>query len=370
MIPAPPPPLQYTRGQPVILDLFRRLFFFVACEKNDAPLTVQSPLLPDRSYLSALQAACPVNKAACLNLLRQVTLVSSATYRKPTSRVLIWTGVASAIFNDTPFLFPAFKMPPKKLQSAKSAGSAANTSRKRKMDPNAQKYYAVRAGKKPGIYLTWIECQAQTAGFKGAQCASISLFPPPPLPIFRRLANPCFADKSFISRDDAEAFVEGRNMSTATDGTKEERYYAVAVGRDPGIYTDWESASLAIKGWKGPKYKRFDTREDALEFIRAHGDQTAQEMLREEEGEEGEEEEEDEDDEEEEEEIEPPTKKTKKGPADTGSNIQCIYTDGSSRSNGRAGAAAGVGVYFGAGDPRFVAALQFSSPYYTGSLGN
>ncbi|KAK7744719.1 hypothetical protein SLS62_010076 [Diatrype stigma] len=205
-------------------------------------------------------------------------------------------------------------MPPKKAHLAKTPGSSASTSKKRKLDPNAQKYYAVRAGKKPGIYLTWVEY------------------------------------KSFLSRADAEAFVEGRNPSTATDGTKQERYYAVAVGRDPGIYTDWESASLAIKGWKGPKYKRFDTREDAIEFIRAHGDETAQEMLREQEGdEEDEEEDEDEDDDDD---IEPPAKKAKLGAATANTNIQCIYTDGSSRSNGRVGAAAGVGVYFGTGDPR------------------
>lgn len=33
-------------------------------------------------------------------------------------------------------------------------------------------------------------------------------------------------------------------------------------------------------------------------------------------------------------------------------NILRIYTDGSSRGNGRVGAVAGVGVFFGEGDPR------------------
>lgn len=46
----------------------------------------------------------------------------------------------------------------------------AGGSKKRKLDPAAQKYYAVKAGKQPGVYLTWAECQAQTAGFKGAVC--------------------------------------------------------------------------------------------------------------------------------------------------------------------------------------------------------
>jgi len=42
-------------------------------------------------------------------------------------------------------------------------------SKKRKLD-TAQKYYAVKAGFKPGVYLTYAECSEQTAGFKGALC--------------------------------------------------------------------------------------------------------------------------------------------------------------------------------------------------------
>lgn len=31
------------------------------------------------------------------------------------------------------------------------------------------KYYAVRAGREPGIYRTWEECEQQVSGFKGAR---------------------------------------------------------------------------------------------------------------------------------------------------------------------------------------------------------
>ncbi len=57
------------------------------------------------------------------------------------------------------------------------------SSRKRRLDgdKNMQKYYAVRAGVRPGIYLTWIECQAQIAGFKGAQCELLGTTALPPL---------------------------------------------------------------------------------------------------------------------------------------------------------------------------------------------
>lgn len=49
----------------------------------------------------------------------------------------------------------------------------------------AKKYYAVRVGKTPGIYLTWDDCKAVTAGYPGA------------------------VYKSFTSIQEAEAFLEG-----------------------------------------------------------------------------------------------------------------------------------------------------------------
>jgi ribonuclease HI len=152
--------------------------------------------------------------------------------------------------------------------------------------------------------------------------------------------NVSFLDKSFTSREDAEAFVAGRKTSAAADG--EDKFYAVAVGREPGIYTDWDEASLAIKGWKAPKYKKFGTRDEAIEFIRAHGNEEAQEWLLNQS-------------------AEPPSKKAKKtktsGEPDSDifedePGVLRIFTDGSSLANGRAGATAGVGVFFGEGDKR------------------
>lgn len=49
----------------------------------------------------------------------------------------------------------------------------------------AKKYYAVRVGKRPGIYLTWDDCKAMTNGYPGA--------------VF----------KSFTSLEEAEAFIGG-----------------------------------------------------------------------------------------------------------------------------------------------------------------
>ncbi|KAH7040500.1 uncharacterized protein B0I36DRAFT_344235 [Microdochium trichocladiopsis] len=227
--------------------------------------------------------------------------------------------------------------------------------KKRKLDPSAQKYYAVKAGKQPGVYLTWAECQAQTAGFKGAVCreffflshcfSSALLAQAPRTEPANRdeiwLTNPTTTDKSFLSRKDAEDFAAGRKV--ASDTAQEPRYYAVAVGNGVGIYSDWEECSAAITNVKGPKYKKFESRVEALNFIRQFGNEAAQQWLAQQA-----------------EAQQPPAKKTRATkqrldvvvPSELELDLVHIYTDGSSRANGRANAVAGVGVYFGVGDPR------------------
>lgn len=39
----------------------------------------------------------------------------------------------------------------------------------------------------------------------------------------------------------------------------------------PGVYTEWTKAQEQIAGWKGPKYKKFATRAEAEEFVRNGG---------------------------------------------------------------------------------------------------
>ncbi|UNI20317.1 Ribonuclease H [Purpureocillium takamizusanense] len=214
----------------------------------------------------------------------------------------------------------------KKRSAPGSEPVAASTVKKRKMD-NLQKFYAVQVGFRPGVYLNYADCSKQTTGFKGA--------------IF----------KSFTSMEDAKAFAAGKKVSAPAD--EPDRFYAVAVGSPTGIYRDWSDAAAAIKGVKGPKYRRFDNRSEAVAYIRQYGSRDAVEAL----GEMVDD--------------EPivaaahattskSTKKTAasktatstiKKPSD---NVLQIYTDGSSLANGKAGSRAGVGVFFGDGDPRNV----------------
>lgn len=45
------------------------------------------------------------------------------------------------------------------------------------------------------------------------------------------------------------------------------KYYAVRKGRNPGIYTSWDSCLNEVKGYSGAIYKSFKLKADALAFI-------------------------------------------------------------------------------------------------------
>ena len=45
------------------------------------------------------------------------------------------------------------------------------------------------------------------------------------------------------------------------------KYYAVKVGRNPGIYSTWAECQEQVIGYKGAIYKKFSTNEEALAFI-------------------------------------------------------------------------------------------------------
>lgn len=145
--------------------------------------------------------------------------------------------------------------------------------------------------------------------------------------------------KSFTSREDADAFAAGKKVTATSSGP--DKFYAVAVGSPTGIFREWEDAAEAIKGVKGPKYKRFASRAEAVQYIRENGSREALTALGE-------------PPEPAPAKRAPPAKVTKVLPplALPQEDLIRVYTDGSSLANGKAGSRAGVGVYFGDADAR------------------
>ncbi|GAB7365429.1 hypothetical protein MBLNU230_g6506t1 [Neophaeotheca triangularis] len=273
---------------------------------------------------------------------------------------------------------------PYNFTSVSLASEAANISpplsagTKRKRDSrNMPKFYSVRVGKEPGIYHSWKECLNQVRGF--------------PKAVF----------KSFETLSEAQEFMNSQTTNTGKGTGNGNVYYAVRSGRQPGVYTDWSDVLAQITGWRGPKHRKFKTRREAEQWV-SEGPNTgypiedvaigsieepAAKKLKSNKPKknnaikdeasatmdfwdydpgEGPLPEDAEDDFDSTIILDPTTGKLRYKTDEEQQKLKFkatyltkdgevkIYTDGSSLGNGTAGAVAGVGVYFGAGDKRNV----------------
>ncbi|KAF2023721.1 ribonuclease H-like protein, partial [Setomelanomma holmii] len=112
--------------------------------------------------------------------------------------------------------------------------NTSNGKRKR----SSPKFYAVRKGRTPGIYYSWDDCKVQVDGI----------------------------NKSFPTLTEAESFMKGTNGS-ASKSSKSNKFYGVAVGHVPGVYTNYASVQAQTKNCPGAKHKSFATREEAQAFV-------------------------------------------------------------------------------------------------------
>jgi ribonuclease HI len=118
------------------------------------------------------------------------------------------------------------------------------------------------------------------------------------------------------------------------------KFYAVAVGRQPGIYTQWfgqTGAHAQVDGFQGARYKGFATIEEARAFVREHSSANNDSSQK-----------------------KKPSRKSKASPA-AANAVDCsdriiIYTDGSSLGNPGPG---GYGVVI----PTDGGAREFSGGY-------
>ena len=99
-------------------------------------------------------------------------------------------------------------------------------------------------------------------------------------------------------------------------------FYAVANGRNIGIFLSWDECSTSVKGYRCAVYKKFKTKEEAEEFIENNINNNKDD---------GE-----------------PLPPFNKNPD------YYVYTDGACSNNGRENAKAGIGIFFAIDDPRNV----------------
>ncbi|KAG3114891.1 hypothetical protein PI124_g9940 [Phytophthora idaei] len=111
-------------------------------------------------------------------------------------------------------------------------------------------FYAVAVGRSTGIFLSSAEAMEQVHRFPG------------------------FRMKKFNDYDAAEEYIAFNQVYSSdeeeTESEQEEDekwYYAVAVGRCTGIYTDWEEARTQVHGYSGSRMKRFLVYDEALKYL-------------------------------------------------------------------------------------------------------
>ncbi|GAA5843570.1 hypothetical protein JCM5353_007488 [Sporobolomyces roseus] len=121
-------------------------------------------------------------------------------------------------------------------------------------------------------------------------------------------------------------------------------FYAVGVGRTPGVYGTWEQAKKQVDGFGGAKYKKFPTMKAAQEFVDEASATPATASKGKARAMDGEE--------------EAPSAKRQKtsngkskdpvfgGEDDKYPKHRIVYSDGSSKGNGQKGAVAGSGVFW------------------------
>lgn len=125
--------------------------------------------------------------------------------------------------------------------------------------------------------------------------------------------------------------------------SKKTGFYAVKHGRNPGIYLTWSECEFQVKGFSNSKYKKFSTETEALSFINDNfNNENATNSLTNNIN------------------NTSSAKKRKlsefledddKKKLENKEKSVCIYTDGACCSNGKNGAKAGIGVYWGPNHP-------------------
>jgi ribonuclease HI len=132
--------------------------------------------------------------------------------------------------------------------------SASSAKRKR---PAGTAFYAVKVGRTPGVYHSWDDTKRQTEGVR-AVCKSTYAVALPATSALGLMPT----DKKFDSLTEAEAFVKGSSSKP--------KFYGVAVGHVPGVYADWASVQAQTKGCPGAKQKAFSSRDEALAWVSTH----------------------------------------------------------------------------------------------------
>ncbi|KAI7779953.1 hypothetical protein LA080_000166 [Diaporthe eres] len=117
-----------------------------------------------------------------------------------------------------------------------------------------KQWYAVIKGRKPGIYCTWEGCKAQVHKYSGCEFFG------------------------FFSREEAVDWMETVNRRLSSRTTSRAKptsgasvLYAVARGRQPGIYRTLRECREQVCDFPDARFKKFEALADAIVFVAVYG---------------------------------------------------------------------------------------------------
>jgi len=190
-------------------------------------------------------------------------------------------------------------------------------------------FYAVANGFKVGIFDTWAECQKATNGFPGARF------------------------KKFNTKEEAQCFITANKPATSnvsllgsssgSFNSGDQKFYVVARGDKPGIYTNWDECQQAIGYYPFPKFRKFSTLPTAEAFLNENVVANLEKDNRKRS-------------------LEEAREDPKRMAMDVGDDIPTVYTDGACSNNGTPDAGAGYGIFWGNGHADNVAAPVSGAP--------
>ncbi|RKP18041.1 ribonuclease H-like protein [Rozella allomycis CSF55] len=160
-------------------------------------------------------------------------------------------------------------------------------------------YYAVAVGRNPGIYSNWCDCEKEVKGYPNAkfqkfrlkeQAAEFVNRHKPPEIICHKEST--LEQRATVESSEEENFAIANRKTTEiyrkpekeitcqnfhskpvyelisrNNDSIEMPFYAVAIGKTPGIYRTWKDAEKEIKGFPNARFRKFKTLKEAEEFV-------------------------------------------------------------------------------------------------------
>lgn len=166
------------------------------------------------------------------------------------------------------------------MNSSTSAKASINNKRQRSDDhdvsvyPNEKRmhcsietFYVVAKGHSTGIFTTWSDVCKETEGF--------------PHPLYRKFDS-LEAAQGFLSGynvKEQERSMKERVLSPSSSKSPHKYWYAVAKGRQTGVFETWNEAKPNVENIYSAKYKKFSTREEAEAFVKQYMEATKEQTI-------------------------------------------------------------------------------------------